>query len=106
MGRSKTESAPDSQLKPGVLEELGVIGMRDVEPVVLAALIPRDPLLLVGPHGAGKSYLFNRLALALGLEHRHYNASLLNFDDLVGYPLPNGTGSLQYVQPPSSTPGF
>ena len=76
--------------------------MEDIEPVVLAALIQQDPLLLIGPHGTGKSYLLNRLAGALGLEHRHYNASLLNFDDLVGYPLPNGTGSLEYVQTPAS----
>ena len=80
--------------------------MEAIEPVVLAALIQQDPLLLIGPHGTGKSYLLNRLAAALGLEHRHYNASLLNFDDLVGYPLPNGTGSLEYVQtpPPSGAP--
>jgi MoxR-like ATPase len=40
--------------------------------------------------------------IALGLEWRHYNASLLNFDDLVGYPLPDGRGGLEYVQTPSS----
>ncbi len=59
-------------------------------------------MLLIGPHGTAKSYLLNRIAIALGLQWRHYNASLLNFDDLVGYPLPNGNGSLQYVQTPSS----
>ena len=56
--------------------------MRAVEPVILAALIQQDPMLLIGPHGTGRSYLLNRLAAALRLEHRHYNASLLNFDDL------------------------
>ncbi len=82
--------------------EMGVIGMAPIEPVVLAALVTGEPLLLIGPHGTAKSYLLNRVSMALGLQWRHYNASLLNFDDLVGYPLPNGNGSLQYVQTPSS----
>ena len=85
-----------------ILERLGIVGMETVEPVILAALIQQDPLLLIGPHGTGKSYLLNRLAATLGLRHRHYNASLLNFDDLVGYPLPNGSGGLDYVQTPAS----
>jgi MoxR-like ATPase len=76
--------------------------MESVEPVILAALIQQDPMLLIGPHGTGKSYLLNRLAAALQLRHRHYNASLLNFDDLVGYPLPNGCGGLDYIQTPAS----
>ncbi|MEI8371818.1 MAG: MoxR family ATPase [Planctomycetota bacterium] len=85
-----------------LLADMGVIGMAPIEPVVLAALVTAEPLLLIGPHGTAKSYLLNRIAMALGLQWRHYNASLLNFDDLVGYPLPNGNGSLQYVQTPSS----
>jgi MoxR-like ATPase len=76
--------------------------MGTVEPVILAALIQQDPMLLIGPHGTGKSYLLNRLAASLRLQHRHYNASLLNFDDLVGYPLPSGSGGLDYIQTPAS----
>jgi MoxR-like ATPase len=79
--------------------------MESIEPVILAALIQQDPLLLIGPHGTGKSYLLNRLAASLRLQHRHYNASLLNFDDLVGYPLPNGSGGLDYIQTPASICG-
>jgi MoxR-like ATPase len=86
----------------GILERLGIVGMESVEPIILAALIQQDPMLLIGPHGTGKSYLLNRLAAAMQLEHRHYNASLLNFDDLVGYPLPNGSGSLDYIRTPAS----
>lgn len=87
---------------PSVLARLGVLGLEGIEPAILAALIQEEPLLLIGPHGTGKSYLLNRLAGALGLAHRHYNASLLNFDDLVGYPLPDADGGLRYVQTPSS----
>jgi len=76
--------------------------MERIEPVILAALVSGDPLLLIGPHGTGKSYLLNRISQALDLKWRHYNASLLNYDDLVGYPLPRDNGELQYVQTPAS----
>lgn len=33
---------------------------------------------------------------------RHYNASLLNYNDLVGYPLPNARGELDFVRTPAS----
>jgi MoxR-like ATPase len=82
------------------LDSIGVVGMAPIEPVVLAALITAEPLLLIGPHGTGKSFLLNRISAAMGLACRHYNASLLNFDDLVGYPLPNGQGQLDYVRTP------
>jgi MoxR-like ATPase len=84
------------------LDSLGVIGMSSIEPVILAALITAEPLLLIGPHGTGKSFLLNRISRALGFTSRHYNASLLNFDDLVGYPLPNGNGQLEYVRTPAA----
>jgi MoxR-like ATPase len=103
LGKTSVTAGPAA--KPAgnrILERLGIVGMESIEPVILAALIQRDPLLLIGPHGTGKSYLLNRLAAALRLQHRHYNASLLNFDDLVGYPLPNGSGGLDYIQTPAS----
>ena len=49
-------------------------------------------MLLIGPSGTGKTYLLNSLFEALGLEHRHYNASLISFDDLVGFPYPEADG--------------
>src|SRR2546430_2360060 len=66
--------------------------------VLLAALALEAPVLLVGPHGTAKSLVVERVAGALGLPFRHYNASLLNYDDLVGIPLPDedGTG-LRFV---------
>jgi hypothetical protein len=53
--------------------------------VVLASLATQSPLLLIGPHGSAKSLLLERLADAHGLRWRHYNAVLVNFDDLGGY---------------------
>ncbi len=80
-----------------LLPALGVFGFGALEPVVVAALASERPLLLVGPHGTGKSFLLLRLAEAMGLEFRHYNASLLSFDDLVGFPMPDASGGIRYV---------
>ena len=71
------------------LSELGVYGFDRHETVILASLVTEDPLLLVGRSGTGKTFLLNTLSEALGLEHRHYNASLISFDDLVGFPYPD-----------------
>jgi MoxR-like ATPase len=82
---------------------LGVQGWGHLDPVLLAALATESPLLLVGPHGTAKSLLIERIAVALGLEMRHYNASLLNYDDLVGIPLPEEDGnSLRFVATPGA----
>jgi MoxR-like ATPase len=85
-----------------VLDALGVYGLAEIEPVILAALAGETPLLLIGEHGSGKSLLLERLAGALKLSWRHYNASLLSFDDLVGYPIPDTAGDLQFVKTPAA----
>ena len=89
---------------PGVLtKSLGLEGWEKLEPVILAALASEEPLLLVGRHGAAKSFLLERLAEALELEFRCYNASLLNFDDLVGFPIPTeDKQSLRYISTPAA----
>ena len=85
------------------LKTLGVYGYDEVEPIILAALVTEDPLLLIGKAGTGKTYLLNSLSEALGLEHRHYNASLINFDDLVGFPYPNGDlDEIRYLETPAT----
>lgn len=90
-------------MKNQYLKELGVYGYDPVEPIILAALASGDPLLLVGKAGTGKTFLLNSLSEALGLVHRHYNASLIAFDDLVGFPWPNeATGSIRYLETPAT----
>ena len=91
---------------PSRLARLGVFGFDAVEPVILAALVTEDPLLLIGPSGTGKTYLLNTLSETLGLEHRHYNASLISFDDLIGfpYPDPDGTG-VRFLETPATVWG-
>ncbi len=93
-------------MNPPFLPKLGVYGYDAMEPVILAALVTEDPLLLVGACGTGKTFLLNSLSEALGLEHRHYNASLISFDDLVGFPYPQPDGSgIKYLHTPATVCG-
>ncbi len=95
----KEESVPH----PGSwLEPLGLVGLQSIEAPLLAALLTEQPLLLIGPHGTAKSLLLNRVASALGLAYRHYNASLLNFDDLVGFPIPAADRTMEYLKTPAA----
>ena len=100
--RTKQPKKATPVSRSGLLDGLGLVGMKSIEPVILAAVISGDPLLLIGRHGTAKSYLLSRICLALGLDWRHYNASLLNYDDLVGYPLPDDDGKLKFVETPAS----
>ncbi|MDA1263293.1 MAG: MoxR family ATPase [Planctomycetota bacterium] len=84
------------------LRQLGIVGSDRIDAVLLAALAIEAPLLLIGAHGTAKSLLLSRVAEALDLKFRHYNASLLNYDDLVGYPLPDADGTLKFVETPAS----
>ena len=86
-----------------ITEPLGLFGWSHLEPVILAALASEYPMLLIGKHGSAKSFLLERLAESLKLEFRCYNASLINYDDLVGIPVPvNNNTSLSYISNPSS----
>lgn len=82
-----------------ILHGLGIVGYDTLEPAILAALATEEPLLLVSEHGAAKSLLLTRLGKALSLELRHYNASLLQFDDLAGFPIPDDRGGIRYAAP-------
>lgn len=85
------------------LSSLGVFGFDSQETLVLAALVSEDPMLLIGRSGTGKTFLLNSLSEALGLEHRHYNASLISFDDLVGFPFPDqASGTVRFLETPAT----
>src|SRR5262249_8496053 len=95
---ARSEHSPETYLS-----RLGVFGFGEIEPVVLAALVTGDPLLLIGASGTGKTYLLNSLSEALKLEHRHYNASLVSFDDLVGFPYPGPDGNgVRFLETPAT----
>ena len=76
-----------------LLRPLGIVGYDAVEPGLLAALATEEPLLLVSDHGAAKTLLLLRLAESLGPTLRFYNASILQFDDLAGFPIPDERGT-------------
>lgn len=85
------------------LRELGIYGYDAIEPIIFASLVTGDPLLLIGPCGTGKTFLLNSLSELLGLEHRHYNASLISFDDLVGFPFPDKDNKgIEYLKTPAT----
>ncbi len=86
-----------------ILRKLGVYGFDHLELLILASLVSEDPLLLVGKAGTGKTYLLNSISEALNLEHRHYNASFLSFDDLVGFPFPDSKGkTVSFLKTPAT----
>ena len=88
------------------LSYLGAFGFEKTEVLILAALVTEDPLLLIGASGTGKTYLLNSISEALGLEHRHYNASLVSFDDLVGFPYPDSESStVKFLETPATVWG-
>lgn len=99
-------STTKNKRTPVKLEGAGIFGYEAIESVILASLVTADPLLLIGSCGTGKTFLLNSLSAALGLEHRHYNASLISFDDLVGFPFPAAEGSrIEYLQTPATVWG-
>ena len=96
---------PSRRVRPKSLltRPLGLEGWVHLEAPLLAALVTEAPLLLVGKHGTAKSFLLERLAQAMKLEYRFYNASLLNYDDLVGIPVPTSDQTaLRYISTPTA----
>src|SRR3954447_2812730 len=90
----------------GRLARLGAYGFDAQETPILAALVTGDPLLLIGRSGTGKTFLLNSISEALGLEHRHYNASLISFDDLVGFLYPDeARSSVRFLETPATVWG-
>jgi len=89
---------------PAILTKpLGLVGWSEHEAVLLAALVTGDPLILIGPTGSAKSLLLERLAESLEMEYRFYNASLINYDDLVGFPFPDEKRmTMKYIATPSA----
>jgi MoxR-like ATPase len=89
--------------KHSISSSLHVQGWQHLDAILLAALATESPTLLIGPHGTAKTLLVERIAHALGLEFRHYNASLINYDDLVGIPMPEeGQEQLRFITTPGA----
>ncbi|MBT3258637.1 MAG: MoxR family ATPase [Deltaproteobacteria bacterium] len=86
-----------------ITPKLGIRGLKHLDAVILSALATNATVLLIGPHGSAKTLLAQRVAGALGSSFRHYNTSLLNYDDLVGYPIPDQENKkLDFIQTPGT----
>jgi hypothetical protein len=73
-------------------------GSRRPRQVPRTALATEEPLLLASDHGAARTLLV-RLAKALGLTLRHYNASILQLDEIIGFPIPDDAGAIRHAAP-------
>lgn len=82
---------------------LGVHGLKNLDTAILSALATNSTVLLIGPHGSAKTMLAQKAAGTLKCTFRHYNTSLLNYDDLVGYPVPDRENrELHFIQTPGT----
>jgi len=90
-------------MKKTLTPKLGIRGLENLDAAILAALATNATVLLIGPHGSAKTLLARRVAETLGSAFRHYNTSLLNYDDLVGYPVPDQENrTLDFIQTPGT----
>jgi MoxR-like ATPase len=86
-----------------ITRTLGLYGLDHLDAAILAALSNNSTLLMIGPHGSAKTLLAEKVSEIVHLDFRHYNTSLLNYDDLVGYPVPdNENKTLEFIQTPGT----
>jgi len=86
-----------------LLSSLGIHGLENFNAPILAALATRSTLLMIGEHGCAKTLLAERVAEKLKCSFRHYNTSLLNYDDLAGYPIPDKENKkLEFIRAPGA----
>ncbi len=89
-----TENAEPQEVYTSLTESLGIWGWSHLDSVVLAALVTELPMLLKGTHGTAKTMVVERVAAHLDFALRHYNAAILNYDDLIGIPMPDESGEI------------
>ncbi|RLF35029.1 MAG: hypothetical protein DRM99_05435 [Thermoplasmata archaeon] len=71
-----------------MLESLGIYGWESVENPILAALLTGDPTILISDPGAAKTMGVGRIEAAINQTFHSYDASMANFEDIIGYPWP------------------
>jgi hypothetical protein len=85
------------------LKKLGIYGGEAIQDLVAASILTGDPVLFIGDKGTGKTYMMERIAEALNLKFMMYNCSSANFDDIVGFPIPNKeTFTMDFMPTPTS----
>lgn len=89
------------------ITRLGLHGFGSLALPLICALILNASFLLVGRHGSAKTTLARRLARALGLPFRLFDASKTPFEDVLGFIDPSSLaeGAARYVPTPLSALG-
>lgn len=90
-----------------LFRKINIIGWEDIEPLILSCLIAKLPLCLIGRHGTNKTEGCEVIAKSLLGENstfQLYDVSLLQVDDLMGFPNPNSIkeGKIDFVSTPLS----
>ena len=91
----------------GILENVGVYGWQDIEPVILAAILGGVPLMLCGSAGTGKTTGAEALARGLygeDLKYQSYYCPTLHPDFLTGPLNPEAykNGRYEFLETPVS----
>ncbi len=89
------------------IARLGLHGLARLGLPLVVAFVLNASFLLVGRHGSAKTTLVRRLAVALGVTFRLYDASKTPWEDVVGFvdPTSLAEGKARYVPTPLSALG-
>lgn len=74
-------------------ERMGVYGLNKKQDIIFASVLSGSPILFIGSAGSAKTKLIEQLGKALQMKTAIYNCSCVNYEDLVGYCLPNKEGT-------------
>jgi MoxR-like ATPase len=90
-----------------LLEKLGIYGWERIEPVLLAALLAEEPILLIGRHGGNKTDGTKQISqgvLGLDANYVKYEAPVIQPDDILGYidVRAMAEGKVNYLETPVS----
>ena len=93
-----------------ILNKIGLIGWEKIEPTIIASLIARKPILMIGSPGTSKTEgaaLISKAFQGSKCEFRTYDVPALSPDDLLGVynPADLVKGKLSFVQTPLSVWG-
>lgn len=86
-------------------ESIGILGWGNIEGIILASILSKKAILLNGPHGSNKTEGCEIITDAVfGPEAKFvpYDTSLVNADDLLGYPNPKAMseGRIEFIETP------
>jgi MoxR-like ATPase len=87
--------------------DIGILGWKKIEPIILAAMLSNKSVLLLGSHGATKTEgcrLISQAVFGKTSKFVPYDTSLVNADDLLGFLHPKKLmeGQVEHISTPDS----